>query len=79
MSPEGEIEGLMQTVTFRWPEDELVERVSVRLSGQIRFFETGGIYHVRFLFDGDPLCTIPLPIYWEDDNVSVSPVRDEAN
>ena len=66
VSPHGEIEGSIQTVSFQWPEGQRVERVSVRLEGRIRFFERGGIYRVRFLFNGEPLCEIPLPIFWDD-------------
>jgi hypothetical protein len=65
--PEGEVAGGLLSNDYTWPEGKRFERVTVRLSGQIPFFETGGVYNVRFLCDGVPLCEIPLPIFWEDD------------
>jgi hypothetical protein len=66
VAPNGEVAGPMQMQDFSWRDGQRVERVSLRLGGQIRFFETGGIYKVRFLFDGTPLCEVPLPIFWDD-------------
>src|SRR5687767_10561871 len=60
-APEGEVDGSLQSVDFHWPEDQRIERVSVNLDGRIPFFEVGGVYKVRFLLNGDPLCEIPLP------------------
>jgi hypothetical protein len=66
LSPEGEIAGPMQTSTFRWHEQQRIERLSIKLAGQVEFFEEGGIYRLLFLCDGSPLCEIPLPIFWSD-------------
>jgi hypothetical protein len=79
VSPHGQIEGSIQTVTFQWPDGQRVERVSVRLEGQIRFFERGGIYRVRFLFNGEPLCEIPLPIFWDDAGLVALPEEEAAS
>lgn len=67
VAPDGEVIGGLQSKDFTWP-NEPVERISLRLDGRVRFFEEGGIYRIRFLFNGDPLCEIPLPITWEDNS-----------
>ncbi len=78
VSPDGEVHGVIQTADFAWPAGKRVERVSVRLAGQIRFFESGGVYHIRFLLDGAPLCQVPLPIFW-DDAVPTAELAEEAS
>jgi hypothetical protein len=65
--PDGEVGGPMETMTFRWQESQRVERISVKLGGHVRFFEQGGLFRVRFLLNGEPLCDIPLPIFWDED------------
>ena len=65
--PEGEVAGGLLSNDYTWADGKRFDRVTVRLTGQIPFFETGGVYSVRFLCDGVPLCDMPLPIFWEDD------------
>jgi hypothetical protein len=65
ISPGGDVIGQLQSRDFVWGRTPL-ERISLRLDGQISFFEEGGIYRLRFLFNGEPLCEIPVPIDWDD-------------
>jgi hypothetical protein len=76
IAPNGQIEGHIQTLSFHWSDGQNIERISVRLEGRIRFFEDGGIYRVRFLFNGEPLCEIPLPIVWEEAGLAVASEED---
>ena len=66
IDPCGGVVGPMNTLDFIWPEGKAVDRISMRIFGKIDFFECGGIFKLRFLLDGDPLCEVPLPILWDD-------------
>jgi hypothetical protein len=66
IDPAGAVVGPMNTLEFVWPDGKAVDRISIRLTGKIDFFECGGIFMLRFLLDGAPLCEVPLPILWDD-------------
>jgi hypothetical protein len=70
--PNGRSGSGMQMNDFEWPADQRFDRVTIRLETQIPFFERGGIYNVKFLVDGEPLCEIPLPVFWDDEMVRES-------
>ena len=77
MQPSGHPGGAMQMNDFEWQEGSRFDRVTIRLEAQIPFFEFGGVYAVKFLIDGEPLCDIPLPIYWDDEMVPETAAKSQ--